>query len=140
VVGALEAGSNTERVFETLQTEIARIHDERKELRSSLLVYVAIGWTTALLVLGIVIAVNMFVLDEFAQLATVAASTDQSVLNAGTVDVTQDRFRFYVVTQATMLACGWFAGVASRDRYEGLLHSALLVAVSAAVFVGTGVL
>jgi flagellar protein FlaJ len=37
-----------------------------------------------------------------------------------------------------MLAAGWFAGTASRGRYEALLHSGLLVAVCALVYVGAG--
>ena len=58
VVGALDAGSDAEDVFETLQTEIGRLYHQRKSLRSALLVYVAVGWTTALLVVGITDAVG----------------------------------------------------------------------------------
>ena len=39
-----------------------------------------------------------------------------------------------------MLACGWFAGTASRGRYEALLHSAALVVVCYAVFAGAGMI
>lgn len=145
VVGALEAGSDTEQVFETLQTEIGRLYHERKELRSTLLVYVAVGWTTGLLVLGIMVAVNLYVLDGFAQLATVSATGSEAAagsiaLNPDAVDPARERWRFYLVTQATMLACGWFAGTASRGRYEALLHSGALVAVGYAVFAGAGLL
>ena len=56
------------------------------------------------------------------------------------VDVERDAWRFYLVTQATMLACGWFAGTASRGRYEALLHSAALVVVCYAVFAGAGMI
>jgi archaellum biogenesis protein FlaJ (TadC family) len=137
VVGALDAGSDAEDVFETLQTEIGRLYHERKALRSSLLVYIAVGWTTALLVLGIVVAVNAHVLEGFAQLSTV--STGQHVaFDPSAIDPARDRFRFYVVTQATMLACGWFAGMASRGRYEALLHSAALVTIAYVVFAGAG--
>jgi len=49
-----------------------------------------------------------------------------------------ERFRLYVVTQATMLASGWFAGTASRGRYAALFHSGLLVAICYAVFTAGG--
>jgi archaellum biogenesis protein FlaJ (TadC family) len=142
VVGALEAGSDTEQVFETLQTEIGQLYHERKELRSTLLVYVAVGWTTGLLVLGIMVAVNLYVLDGFAQLATISATESAAagglMLDPGAVDPPRERWRFYLVTQATMLACGWFAGTASRGRYEALLHSAGLVVLTYVVFAGVG--
>jgi archaellum biogenesis protein FlaJ (TadC family) len=138
VVGALEAGSDTEEVFETLETEIGRLYHERKALRSRLLVYAAVGWTTALLVVGIVVAVNASVLDGFAQLSTVADANAGVGLNPGAVDPARERQRFYLVTQATVLACGWFAGTASRGRYEALLHSGLLVVLTYVVFTGLG--
>jgi len=143
VVGALEAGSETERVFETLQTEIGRLYHERKELRSMLLVYVAVGWTTGLLVLGIMVAVNLSVLDGFTQLASVS-SVEQAggaggfALDPDAVQPAREQWRFYLVTQATMLACGWFAGTTSRGRYEALLHSAALVGIAYVVFAGAG--
>ncbi|MFB6298323.1 MAG: type II secretion system F family protein [Salinirussus sp.] len=139
VVGALEAGSDAEKVFETLETEIGRLYHERKELRSRLLVYVAVGWTTALLVVGIVVAVNASVLDGFAQLSSVSEASARMAFDPGAVDPARDRFRFYLVTQATVVACGWFAGTASRGRYEALLHSAALVVVTYVVFAGLGV-
>ena len=138
VVGALEAGSDTERVFETLETEIGRLYHERKALRSRLMVYVAVGWTTALLVVGIVVAVNATVLDGFSQLSDVAGSTGGMSLNPEAVDPERDRALFYLVAQGTVVACGWFAGTASRGRYEALLHSGLLVLVTYVVFTGLG--
>ncbi|MFB6206450.1 MAG: type II secretion system F family protein [Haloglomus sp.] len=144
VVGALDAGSDAEKVFETLQTEIGRLYHERKELRSSLMVYVAVGWTTGLLVLGIMVAVNLYVLDGFAELAAVSATSNDAAaglaLNPDAVDPARDRWRFYLVTQATMLACGWFAGTASRGKYEALLHSAGLVGLAYLVFAGAGLI
>jgi archaellum biogenesis protein FlaJ (TadC family) len=139
VVGAIEAGSDTEHVFETLETEIGRLYHERKALRSRLLVYVAVGWTTGLLVVGIVVAVNATVLDGFAQLSTVSDASTGIALDPGAVDPARDSERFYLVTQATVIACGWFAGMASRGRYEALLHSGLLVVVTYVVFTGLGV-
>jgi archaellum biogenesis protein FlaJ (TadC family) len=138
VTGALDVGSDAEDVFETLQTEVGRLFHERKALRSSLLVYVAVGWTTALLVVGITVAVNVSVLDGFAQLSSVA---DGGMgLDPDAVDPERDRVRFYVVTQATMLACGWFAGSASRGFYEALLHSSALVVLTYGVYAGVGLL
>jgi archaellum biogenesis protein FlaJ (TadC family) len=144
VVGALDAGSDAERVFETLQTEIGRLYHERKELRSSLMVYVAVGWTTGLLVLGIMVAVNLYVLDGFAELAAVSATSNGAAgglaLNTDAVDLARDQWRFYLVTQATMLACGWFAGTASRGKYEAVLHSSGLVGLAYLVFAGAGLI
>ncbi|ELK52852.1 type IV pilus biogenesis complex membrane subunit [Haloferax sp. BAB-2207] len=139
VVGALDGGSDTGTVFDTLQTEIGRLYHEKRALRSGLLVYVAVGWTTALLVVGITVAVNVHVFDGFAQLSTL--STGRSfAINAGAVDLERDRYRMYVVTQATMLASGWFAGTASRGRYEALLHSAALVVACYLVYAGVGLI
>jgi len=104
-------------------------------------VYVAVGWTTALLVVGIMVAVNGYVLDGFAQLSTVSGADAASIaLDPDAVDPARDRRRFYLVTQATMLACGWFAGAVSRGRYEALLHSAALVLIAYFVFSGAGML
>jgi len=139
VVGALEAGSDTERVFETLETEIGRLYHERKALRSRLMVYVAVGWTTALLVVGIIVAVNATVLDGFSQFSEVSGSTGGMTLNPDAVQPARDRELFYLVAQATVIACGWFAGTASRGKYEALLHSGLLVLVTYVVFTGLGV-
>ena len=138
VTGALDVGADADAAFDTLQTEVGRLYHERKALRSAMLVYVAVGWTTALLVVGIVVAVNTHVLAGFAQLSAVGASSGGVAIEPGAVDLARDRYRFYLVTQATMLACGWFAGTASRGVYEALLHSAALVLVCHVVFAGTG--
>jgi len=139
VTGALEGGSDAGTVFETLQAEIGRLYHEKRTLRAGLLVYVAVGWTTALLVVGITAAVSAHVFDGFAQLSSVSSSAS-FVLDPAAVDLERDRYRIYVVTQATMLASGVFAGTASRGRYEALLHSGLLVVVCYAVFTGVGLL
>jgi archaellum biogenesis protein FlaJ (TadC family) len=146
VTGALDVGSDAEDVFETLQTEVGRLYHEKRELRSTMAVYVAVGWTTALLIVGIMIAVNTYVLDSFAQLASVSGTSAGTgagrslAINPTAIQPERDRFQFYVVTQATMLACGWFAGTASRGRYEALLHSALLVGLTYVVFAGIGMI
>jgi hypothetical protein len=138
VTGALEAGSDTGDVFDTLQTEVGRLYHEKKALRSSMLVYVAVGWTTALLVAGIVVAVDGYVLDGFSQLSTVSGGDSSMALNPDAIDPARESGRFYLVTQATMLASGWFAGAASRGKYEALLHSGALVLVAHVVFAGVG--
>jgi archaellum biogenesis protein FlaJ (TadC family) len=138
VTGALDAGSDVETVFDTLQTEVGRLYHEKKSLRNAMLVYVAVGWTVALLVVGIMVAVNGYVLDSFAQLSAVSTPGTGFVLDSDAVDVGREHYRFYVVTQCTMLASGWFAGVANRDRYDALLQSGLLVLVAHVVFRGVG--
>ncbi|WP_303647807.1 type II secretion system F family protein [Haloarchaeobius amylolyticus] len=138
VTGALDAGSDVETVFDTLQTEVGRLYHEKKALQSAMLVYVAVGWTVALLIVGIMIAVNTYVLDSFAQLSAVSAPGTGFSLDPDAVKVEREHFRFYVVTQATMLASGWFAGMANRGWYDALLHSGCLVLVAHVVFRGVG--
>lgn len=139
VTGAMDVGSDAETTFETLQTEVGTLHYSRKKLRSAMLVYSVVGWTTALLVIGIVVAVNVYVLDGFAQLSSVSQGAGVAI-DPDAVDIERDTWRFYLVTQATMLSCGLFAGMASRGRYEALLHSAALVLVCYVVFAGAGML
>ncbi|WP_080509252.1 type II secretion system F family protein [Candidatus Halobonum tyrrellensis] len=139
VTGALDAGSDAEAVFDTLQTEIGRLYHEKRALRSNMSVYVVIGWTTALLVVGIVVAVNATVLDGFAQLSQTAGA-GRAALDPNAVQPARDGMRFYVVTQATVLASGWFAGAAQRGGYAMLLHSGAMSAVCFVVFAGVGVI
>lgn len=140
VTGALEAGSDADAVFETLQTEIGRLYHEKRALKSTMAVYVVVGWTTALLIVAIMIAVNSYVLDSFTQLASVSGPTGGIGIVSGAVQPERDRFQFYVVTQSTMLACGWFAGVARGGWYEAVLHSSLLVGMTYAIFRGVGMI
>ncbi|WP_144902577.1 type II secretion system F family protein [Halobellus captivus] len=137
VIGALDAGSDTAVVFETLQGEVGRLYHEKRALRSGMLVYVAVGWTTALLVIGISAATSANVFAGFERLSTMSELSGVAV-DPGAVDLARDQYRVYVTTQATMLASGWFAGVASRGQYEALLHSGCLVAVCHVVFTGMG--
>ena len=132
VTGALHAGSDAEAVFETLRIEVGQLYSEQRALRSSMHPYVAVGWAAAALVAGVVAVVNTQVVDA-ARLADLAAATDL-VTEPETVHPELERFRLYVVTQATMLASGWFAGTASRGRYAALLHSGVLVVLCYAVF------
>ncbi len=137
VTGALDAGSDTEAVFETLQTEVGQLYHEKKALRSDLAVYVGVGWVTALLVVAIVVAVDLYVLDGFSQLSAMPGSAGFA-LNPDAIQPERERFRFAVVAVATSIAAGWFAGMASRGPYDALLHSSLLGALAAAVFAGVG--
>lgn len=139
VTGALDSGSDAGTVFDTLQTEIGRLYHEKRELRANLLAYVAVGWTTALLVVGIAVAVGLHVFDGFEQLASVRGPSGY-VIEGSTIDMARERYRLYIVTQSTMLASGWFAGTASRGRYEALLHSGALVVVCHVVFAGVGMI
>ncbi|QKY20858.1 type II secretion system F family protein [Halolamina sp. CBA1230] len=137
VTGAFDAGSDTESVFETLQTEVGQLYHEKRALRSDLAVYVGVGWVTALLVVAIVVAVDLYVLDGFAQLSAMPGSAGFA-LDPNAIRPERERFRFAVVAVATSIAAGWFAGMASRGPYDALLHSGLLGALAAAVFAGVG--
>ncbi|MFC6722697.1 hypothetical protein ACFQHN_35280, partial [Natrialbaceae archaeon GCM10025896] len=95
--------------------------------------------TTALLVVGIIAAVNLTVLDSFSQLSSVSGTTSGMAFDPQAVDPARDKHRFYLIAQATVLACGWFAGVASRGTYEALGHSGVLVALTYLFFTGLGV-
>lgn len=138
LTGALAVGSETGAVLDALQAEVGRLYHARKAFRANLLVYAAVGWTTALLVIGVLVAVNLYVLGSFDRLAEVSAASGGFVLQADAVEPARDRHRFYLVAQATMLASGWFAGYASRGRYEALLHSGALVVVAYVVFTVVG--
>ena len=138
VTGALNAGSDADAVFETLRTEVGQLYSEQRALRSSMHPYVAVGWAAAALVAGVVAVVNTQVIDAV-RLAELAAATDL-VTEPETVHPDLERFRLYVVTQATVLASGWFAGTASRGRYAALLHSGVLVALCYVAFTLGGLL
>ncbi len=135
--GALAVGSDAETTFETLQTEIGSLYHQRKRLQSAMFIYVVIGWATALFVVGIVIAVNTYVLEGVTQLSAASHPSGISI-DPNAIDPPRETWQFYLVTQATMLACGWFSGVASRGRYTALLHSSVLVVVCYLVFVAAG--
>lgn len=129
LTGALNAGSDTDAVFETLRTEVGRLHHQKRALRANMLVYVAVGWTTALLVAGIVLAVQTQVVEQFTQLSELSTTGGFS-LDAGAIRPARARDRFYLVTQATVIASGWFAGAADRGWYAAALHSGVLVAIT----------
>ncbi|GAA0723754.1 Flp pilus assembly protein TadB [Halorubrum trapanicum] len=132
VTGALNAGGDADAVFETLRIEVGRLYSEQRALRSAMQPYIAVGWAAAVLVAGVVAVVNTQVVDA-ARLAEIAAASE-AVTEPEGVYPELERFRLYVVTQATVLASGWFAGTAARGRYAALLHSGALVACCYVVF------
>lgn len=135
-VGALEAGADMRAAFATLQTETGRLAHAEAARRSRFPVVIAVGWTVALLIVAIIVTVNLMVLDSA---SPVAPGPVQGVVVDPSLGVVgSDRPLFYLLTQSTMLASGWFAGVAGRGLYEGLLHSGALVAVTHLVFTVSG--
>lgn len=134
VSGALAVGSDAETTFETLQMEISSLYHQRKRLQAAMFVYVAVGWATAFFVIAVVVAVDAYALERFVEISAVSS---ESVAASG-VGSGRDTWGFYVVTQATMLACGWFSGIASRGRYTALLHSSMLAVICYLIFVGVG--
>ncbi|RAW44780.1 hypothetical protein DQW50_12250 [Halorubrum sp. 48-1-W] len=136
VAGALDAGSAVDEVFETLQVEVDRLTHEKRALREAMRRYVVVGWVAALSVGGAVAAINAGVM-ETDRLLALAAALD-APFDPELVHPELERFRLYVVAQATMLASGWFAGAAARGRYGALLHSGVLVTACYAGFVAIG--
>lgn len=137
IAGALDAGSKTAAAFEALQSEAGRLYHEETAVTDEQSVFLAVGWVASLLVVGIVVAVNV------AALGTTLPQSQQAATTLGTsagVTPTEGAPMFYLLTQATVLASGWFAGVAGRGVYEGLLHSGALVLVTFLAFAGTGLL
>lgn len=136
-VGALDAGADTRAAFAALQTETGRLVHADQARRSRFPVVIAVGWTVAVLIVAIVVAVNAMVLAS-------AAPTQSGPVSGVVVEATLGgggrRPLFYLLTQAAMLASGWFAGVAGRGAYEGLLHSGALVTVTYLVFHMAGLL
>lgn len=131
-VGALDAGADTRSAIATLQTETGRLVHAERARRSRFPVVIGLGWTVALLIVVIVVTVNLMVLDSAA--GTLSRPVQGVVVDATFRRSVGERPLFYVLTQASMLASGWFAGVTGRGVYEGLLHSGGLVAVTFLVF------
>lgn len=132
IAGALDAGSRTAAAFEALQSEAGRLYHEERAVRDEMPVVMAVGWAASLLVVGVVVAVNVAALgttDPFGHSTQAVAATGGGGPPA-----------FYLLTQATVLSSGWFAGVAGRGVYEGLLHSGALVLVTFLAFAATGLL
>jgi archaellum biogenesis protein FlaJ (TadC family) len=139
VTGALDVGSNTDAAFETLQTEVGALYHQRQKLRSTMFIYAAIGWTTALAVVVLVVASSSYVLGGVTQLA-VGSGNAGIAASSGAVDADRVVWQLYLFAESMMLACGWFAGVASRGRYEALLHSSALVLIGYLLFAGIGLI
>lgn len=130
IAGALDAGSRTAAAFEALQTEAGRLYHEERAVRDELPVVMAVGWAASLLVVGVVVAVNVAALG----------TTDPVGRSAVVAGGGSGPPAFYLLTQATVLSSGWFAGVAGRGVFEGLFHSGALVLVTYLAFVGSGLL
>ena len=137
VAGALHAGAAIDAVFETLQIEVDRLTHEKRALRAAMWRYVVGGWAAALSVAGLIAVINAGVMD--ANRLVSIARTLGGPFDVVSVVPALERFRLYVVAQATLLASGWFAGAAAGGRYGALLHSGLLVGACYVGFVGFGV-
>lgn len=124
-VGAIEAGADAQTAVAHLQTETGRLVHADRSRRSRFPVILLVGWTVGLLIVAIVIAVNLMVLETAAPTGPIAGITLTPLEG-----VSRKRPLFYTLTQATMLASGWFAGLAGRGPYEGLLHSGVLVTIA----------
>ncbi|MDR5656725.1 type II secretion system F family protein [Halodesulfurarchaeum sp. HSR-GB] len=124
-IGAIEAGADARTAVAHLQTETGRLVHADRARRSRFPVVILVGWTVALLIVAIVVAVNLMVLDTASPTGPVAGVTVTAMEAPG-----QKRPLFYVLTQATMLASGWFAGLTGRGVYEALLHSGVLVGIT----------
>ena len=129
IASALAAGADSQRIFERLQADVGELYREKQALRAEMQVYAAVGWTTALLVLGIAVTATT---QLFGELATLSSMGGQTLAGAG--------YRVLMTTGATAVAAGWFAGIASRDRYAGLLHAGVLTAITISVGGLTGML
>ena len=139
VTGALDVGNDTETAFETLQAEVGALYHQRQKLRSTMFVYVAIGWITACVVIALAVVTSSYVLGGLTQLSIIS---ENAGIGAHSQTAGTDRviWQLYLFAQSMMLACGWFAGVASRGRYEALLHSSALVLICYLAFAGSGLL
>lgn len=131
IAGALDAGSNTAAAFEALQSEGGRLYHEERAIRDEMPVVLAVGWVASLLVVGIVVTINV------AALGTTVPGAPGVVAGGGSIRPAGPPVAYFV-TQATVLASGWFAGVAGRGIYEGMLHSGALVLLTFLAFAGTG--
>ena len=124
-IGAIEAGADAQSAVAHLQTETGRLEHAETARRSRLPVMILVGWTVAMLIVAIVVSVNLMILDTATPSGPVAGIAIDAV--EGT---TRERPLFYVLTQATMLTSGWFAGLSGRGVYEALLHSGVLVSIT----------
>ena len=129
IASALAAGTHPQLIFERLQTQVAELYRAKQSMRAEMQVYAAVGWTTALLVVGISVAATTQLFD---QLATVSPMGGQSIAGAD--------YRVFLTAVTTAIAAGWFAGMAIRDRYAGLLHAGVLSMITITVGALVGML
>ncbi|MFB6153162.1 MAG: hypothetical protein ABEJ27_02815 [Halodesulfurarchaeum sp.] len=136
--GALSAGSDTATAFAAMESETGRLAHAARARRARLPIIITGGWTAALFVIGVVVVMNLLATGTTAP--TGPGPTDGVVMDLALSPLNNDRPRFYLIAQAAMLGSGWFAGVAGRGIYEGLLHSSGLVLVTFVAFHGAGLL
>ncbi len=136
---AINAGSDPKTVLETLQTEVGRLYQEKRALRSTMAVYTIIGWTTGLLIVAIMAIVSTQVFASFEPIGSMSGQFEGTGIQSATFGFERGRSLCYLVTQSTMLSCGLFAGGTTGDRYESLFHAALLLAVGYVVFTVGGI-
>ncbi|MFB6135008.1 MAG: hypothetical protein ABEJ55_08475 [Halanaeroarchaeum sp.] len=136
IAGALDAGGQAALAHEALQSEAGRLYHEERAVRDRLPVVVAVGWIAAMLVVGIVVAIDVAALGSTVPTGGTGASETMVIPGVGKADLPP----FYLLTQATMLTSGWFTGVAGRGAYEGLLHSSALGLVAVLAFGGAGLI
>ncbi len=139
LTGGIEAGSDPEAVFEALETDVDRLYHQKRAIETAMGAYVLVGWTTALLVIVIGLAVSTYVLDGLTQLTTVAGADTEIVFTGSDIEQQAMQSRIYRVIQASMLASGWFAGAATGGMYKGLFHSGALVGIALVAFRVVGV-
>ncbi|MFB6082138.1 MAG: hypothetical protein ABEJ67_04875 [Halanaeroarchaeum sp.] len=136
VAGALDAGTETAAAFDALQTEAGRLYHEEQAVSDRMALVVVVGWLVSLLLVVLVVAVDVAVLASATTGPTGVDEAPVAVATTGPAALPT----FYLLTQATMLSSGWFAGVAGRGVYEGLLHSGALTLLAWLAFVGAGLL
>lgn len=122
IASALAAGADPRLIFERLQTQVAELYRSKQSMRAEMQVYAAVGWTTALLVVGISVAATTQLFDQLAMVSTMGG---QAIAGAD--------YRVMLTTVATAIAAGWFSGMAIRDRYAGLLHAGVLSMITITV-------
>jgi Flp pilus assembly protein TadB len=124
-IGAIEAGADARSAVSHLQTETGRLEHADRARRNRFPAMVLVGWTVGLLLVAIVVVVNLMVVETASPTGPVAGIAVEPL--AG---VSRERPLFFLLTQATMLASGWFAGLTGRGLYEALLHSGVLLAIA----------
>ncbi|MFW5965521.1 MAG: type II secretion system F family protein [Halodesulfurarchaeum sp.] len=134
-IGAIEAGAETRTAVAHLRAETGRLVHADRARRSRYPAVLLVGWSAALLIVAIVVMLNLMVLDAVGPAGPISGVTiEPEATNAGS------RPLLYRLTQATMLASGWFAGLSGRGVFEALLHSGVLLTIAFLAFEFAGLL